>query len=166
MQAGSTIAEPLTRKRMLATDIRNDSSWSVQDDASDLIDRGLMMAEKVDGIGIRWVRSITTHLADDNLAFTEMSANESLITAVYEFRETMEIIIGRRGISGSLGSMYSLAEGVLNRLKDEEKIIDFRALQIEQVGDVFPISVEIQVVPPINFIPITVHLTPTLATAA
>jgi hypothetical protein len=166
MQAGSTIAEPLTRKLILCTDIRNDASWDVQDDKSDLIDRGLMIAEKVDGVGIRWVRSITTHLSDDNLAFVEMSSNESLITAVYEFRTTMDIMIGKRGIGNNVASMVSLAHGVLGRLIDEEKIVAYRALQIEQVGDVFPTSVELALVNPINFIPITVHLTPTVAQAA
>lgn len=166
MQAGSTIAEPLTRKTILATDIRQDSSWNPEDDKSDLIDRGLMMSEKIDGVGIRWVRSITTHLADDNLVFTEMSSNESLITAVFEFRTQMDRMIGQRGIGNSVGSMLSLADGVLGRLVDEEKIFDYRALQIEQVGDVFPTSVELAVINPINFIPITIHLTPTVAQAA
>jgi hypothetical protein len=166
MQAGSVIAEPLTHKLILATDIRNDPSWTVEDDASDLIDRGLMMAEKKDGIGIRWVRSITTHLADDNVVFCEMSANESLITAVYEFRERMEKKVGTRGLAGTVGAMLSIARGVLNQMVDEEKIVAHRALQIEQVGDVFPVSVELSVVLPVNFIPITVHLTPTLAAAA
>lgn len=166
MQAGSTIAEPLTRKKVLCTDIRQDSSWNPEDDKSDLIDRGLMIAEKVDGVGIRWVRSITTHLSDDNLAFVEMSSNESLITAVFEFRTAMDTQIGKRGIGNSVGSMVSLAHGVLNDLIDEEKIFDYRALQIEQVGDVFPTSVELAVINPINFIPITIHLTPTVAQAA
>jgi hypothetical protein len=166
MQAGSTIAEPLTHKLILGTDIRNDPSWTVEDDVSDLIDRGLMIAEKKDGIGIRWVRSITTHLADDNVVFVERSANESLITAVYELREQMERKIGSRGLGGTVGTLYSLARGVLNRMVDEEKIVAHRALQIEQVGDVFPMSVELSVVLPVNFIPITVHLTPTLAAAA
>lgn len=166
MQAGSVIAEPLTHKLLLATDIRNDPSWTVEDDVSDLIDRGLMMSEKIDGVGIRWVRSITTHLADDNVVFVEMSANESLITAVFEFRTAMERKIGTRGLGGTVGTLYSLARGVLNTMVDEEKIVAHRALQIEQVGDVFPVSVEMSVVLPVNFIPITVHLTPTLAAAA
>jgi len=166
MQAGSVIAEPLTHKLILATDLRNDPSWTIEDDISDLIDRGLMAAEKVDGIGIRWVRSITTHLADDNVVFVERSANESLITAVYELRSRMERKIGTRGLAGTVGALYSLARGILNQLVDEEKIVSHRALQIEQVGDVFPMSVELSVVLPVNFIPITVHLTPTLAAAA
>jgi hypothetical protein len=166
MQAGSVVAEPLTRKTMIATNLRNDSSWNVTDDASDLIDRGLMIAEKVDGVGIRWVRSVTTHLADDNLAFVEMSSNESLITAVFELRTTLETQIGKRGLAGTAAAIYGLAQNKLNTLVDEEKIVDFRALQVEQIGDVFPLSVEVALVNPVNFIPITVHLVPTVASAA
>jgi hypothetical protein len=166
MQAGSAIAEPLTRKLIIGTDIRNDSSWDVEDDKSDLIDRGLMMLEKVDGVGIRWIRSITTHLADDNLAFTEMSSNESLTTFVFEFRTALEQKIGQRGLGGTVGAIKGLARGVANRLIDEEKIVAHRSLQVEQVGDVFPVSIEVALVNPINFIPITVHLTPTVALAA
>lgn len=166
MQAGSAIAEPLTRKLVIGNDIRNDPSWDVDDDKSDLIDRGLMIAEKVDGVGIRWVRSITTHLADDNLAFTEMSSNESLITFVYEFRNALEQVIGKRGLGGTVGAIKSLARGVANRLIDEEKIVAHRSLNVEQIGDVFPVSIEVALVNPINFIPITVHLTPTVALAA
>jgi len=158
MQAGSPIGEPLTRKRPFVTDVRNDSSWAVVNDASDLIDRGLMMAEKVDGLGIRWIRSITTHLADDNVVFSEMSANESANQAVFEFRRAMEQRIGRRGLAGSSAVLKGLANDVLNRLIDDEVIVAYRALQVEQIGDVFPISVEIAPVLPINFIPITVHL--------
>ena len=165
MQAGSAIAEPLTRKIMIATDIRNDPTWDVDDDGSDLIDRGLMMAEKVDGVGIRWLRSITTYLADDNLAFTEVSSNESLITFLYEFRTALDKKIGNRGLPGTVGQIKSLASGVADRLVDEEKIFAHRALQIEQIGDVFPVSIEVALINPVNFIPITVHLAPSVATA-
>lgn len=166
MQAGSAIAEPLTRKTMIATNLRNDPSWDVTTDVSDLIDRGLMLAEKVDGVGVRWVRSITTHLADDNLAFVEMSANESLITFIYEFRNALEKKIGSRGLGGTVGQIKSLARAEANRLVDEEIIFGHRALQIDQIGDVFPVSIEVALIDPVNFIPITIHLTPSTSSAA
>lgn len=158
MQAGSPIGEPLTHKRPAVTAIRQHSSWTVEDDAEEMIDAGLMMAENVDGLGIRWIRSITTHLADDNVVFTEMSANESANTAVFEFRRAMEQRIGQRGLSGSLASIKGLAQDVLERLIDDEIIVAFKSLTVEQIADVFPISVEIAPVLPVNFIPITVHL--------
>lgn len=158
MQAGSPIGEPLTRKRPFVTDIRNDSSWDVENDTEELIDAGLMIAEKVDGIGIRWIRSITTHLDDDNVVFTEMSANESANTAVFELRRQLELQIGKRGLGSSVATIKGLANDVLERLIDDDIIVDFRSLTVEQIGDTFPVSVEIAPVLPINFIPITVHL--------
>lgn len=165
MQAGSVIGEPLTRKRPLAIDIRNDDSWSVEDDASSLIDAGLMIAEKVDGVGIRWVRSITTHLADDNIVFTEMSANESANTAVFELRRRLDSKIGQRALGGTAATIKGLAQSILGQLIDDEIIVAFRNVQVEQIGDVFPVSVEIAPVVPINFIPITVHLVAVRAAA-
>ncbi|MCH9837361.1 hypothetical protein K0U83_16985 [bacterium] len=158
MQAGSAIGEPLTRKRPIALDLRNDASWSVEDDASELIDAGAMIAEKVDGLGIRWVRSITTHLADDNVVFTEMSANEAANFCVFELRNALETKVGQRGLAGSAAALKGLANAVLSRLVDDEIIVAYRSLQVDQVGDVFPVSVEVAPVLPINFIPITVHL--------
>lgn len=166
MQAGSAIAEPLTRKLVIGNAIRNDPSWTVEDDASDLIDRGLMIFEQVDEVGIRCVRSITTHLADDNLAFVEMSSNESLNTFVFEFRTALDQKIGQRGLGNSTGAIKALAIEVANRIVSEDKIVAHRSLQVDQVGDVFPVSIEVALVNPINFIPITVHLTPTTVAAA
>jgi len=166
MQAGTPIAEPLTRKTMISTNIRNDSSWTVEDDGSDLIDRGLMMAEKVDGIGIRWVRSVTTHLADDNLAFVEMSSMESLNTFLYEFRTELEQEVGQRGLPRTAGAIKGRALAKASLMVDQEKIFDFKNIQVSQTGDVFPVSIEVALVNPVNFIPITVHLKPSTATAA
>lgn len=165
MQAGSPIGEPLTRKRPLVTDIRNDSSWSIENDVEAMIDFGAMVFEKVDGVGIRCVRSITTHLADDNVVFTEMSANESANTCVFELRTALERKIGQRALAGTAAAIKGLANDVLGRLIDDEIIVAYRSLQVEQIGDVFPVSVEVAPVLPINFIPITVHLVAVRAAA-
>jgi hypothetical protein len=165
MQAGSAIGEPLTRKLPIALDIRNDSSWEVENDGELLIDSGLMFAESVDGVGIRWVRSVTTHLQDDNVVFTEMSANESANTAIFRLRRALDQKIGNRALANSVGVIKGIATDELERLIADEIIVAFRALQVDQVNDVFPVSVEIAPVVPINFIPITVHLVPLRAAA-
>lgn len=165
MQAGSPVGEPLTFKRPLVTDVRRDSSWNPIDDGEELIDAGLMFTELQDGVGFRFVRSITTHLADDNVVFTEMSANESANTAVFELRTALEQKIGRRGLVGTVAAIKGLANDTLSRLLDDEIIFGYRALEVEQVGDVFPVSVEIAPILPINFIPITVHLVAARAAA-
>lgn len=165
MQAGSPVGEPLTHKRPLVTDVRRDSSWNPIDDAEELIDAGLMFSELQDGVGIRFVRSVTTYLADDNVVFVEMSANESANTAVFELRTALEARIGGRGLVGTVAAIKGLANDVLSRLLDDDIIFAYRALEVEQVGDVFPVSVEIAPILPINFIPITVHLVAARAAA-
>lgn len=165
MQAGSAIGEPLTRKRPIATDLEDGPDWTIEDNVDQLIDFGAMVAEKVDGVGIRYVRSITTHLADDNVVFTEMSANESANAAVFELRRALDTAVGKRALNGTVATIKGLAQDQLERLVTDEFIVAFRALQVEQIGDVFPVSVEIAPVVPVNFIPITVHLVAVRAAA-
>jgi hypothetical protein len=165
MQAGAPIGEPLTHKRPMVTDVRNDSSWSVIDDEEEMIDAGLQIMENIDGVGIRFVRSITTHLADDNVVFCESSANAACNEAIYRFRRQLELKVGKRGAVGSVTVLKGLANAELGNLINDGIIVAYRSLQIEQVGDVFPVSVEIAPVLPINFIPITVHLVAVRAAA-
>lgn len=159
MQAGSPIGEPLTYKTIIATDVDQDASWNPEEDASEMIESGLMVAEKVDGIGIRWVRSVTTHLADDNVVYVETSANEALNRAVFELRRRLNLATGNRGLANSAASIKGLASGVLGEMIDDEIIVAWKSLAVEQVGDVYPVSVELAPVLPINFIPATVHVT-------
>lgn len=166
MQAGSPIGEPLTHKVITLSDIRQDSSWTPTDDFEEMIDAGLMFAESRDGVGIRWVRSVTTHIADDNVVFVEMSANEALQACVYELRRRLEIKIGKRGFVGTAGSIKALAQTELERQLDIDWIVAFQSLTVEQVGDVFPVSVEVSPILPINFIPITVHVVAATSAAA
>lgn len=158
MQAGSPIGEPLTHKRPFLTDVRNDPTWSVEDDKEEMIDAGLMFSEKKDTTGTRWVRSVTTHVSDDNVVFVEMSANEAANKAVFDLRAFLEAKIGKKGLAGSTASIKGLAAAALDAAIRDQTIVAWRSLQIEQIGDVFPVSVEIAPVLPINFIPTTVHL--------
>jgi hypothetical protein len=159
-QAGAPVGEPLTHKLINVLDIRNDSTWDVENDQDSLIRAGLMIAEKVDGIGIRWIRSITTYTQDDNVVFGEVSANAADDTAIFEFRRRMERKVGTAGIRGSVGVLKSLALGVLEELVLDGILFSYRpeTLVIEQIGDAFPVSVEWAPVTPISFILVTAHL--------
>jgi len=164
-QAGSPVAEPLTHKRPFVLDIRNDTSWSVTDDSEEMIEAGLMFAEKRENEGIRWVRSVTTHIADDNPIFSELSSNESADQFAFQFRAALEPRIGRRGLGSSAGAIKGMASDAAARLVDDEIIVAWRALSVEQIGDTFPVSIEVAPVEPTNFIPVTIHLTRFRATA-
>ena len=157
-QAGAAVGEPLTHKTPIALDIRNDATWTVEDNADELIDAGAMLLEKIDGEGIRYVRSITTHLRDDNMVFCEMSANAALNHAVYELRRRIEKRIGKKGLAGSASQIKGIASDEAGRLITDEIIVAWRGLFVEQVADVFPVRIELAPVGPINFIPITSHV--------
>lgn len=158
LQAGAPVGTPLTHKFINVLGLRQDSSWNPTDDSEELIEAGLLFAENLDGIGRRIVRNNTTHLSTSNIAFTEASVNQSVNVAVYEFRTTMEYIVGRRGFSGSVGDFRANAMAELGLLVEEEIIAGWRGLDVELVTDVMDVSVEMAPVIPINFVRTVVHL--------
>ena len=99
-----------------------------------------------------------TALPPKVLKYSIPSANEAANTCVYNLRRTLEIKVGQRGLAGSAAAIKGLAAGALNAMVQEGYIVAYKSLQVEQIGDVFPVSVEVAPVLPINFIPITVHL--------
>lgn len=159
MQAGMTVGEPLTKKMPNVLDVRRDSTWTVEDNAEEMIDAGLLFTVVDDEKGISFERGVTTHLADDNPVFVETSANAAMNYALYEFRRRLELKVGQKGVGGSAAAIKGLAAGVLAELVDDEIIVAWQGLQVEQIADSFPVAVEMSPVLPINFIPITVHVT-------
>jgi hypothetical protein len=158
MQAGTTVGTPLTNKYLNVLGLRQDSSWNPVDDAEEMIKAGLLFAEEIDGKGRRVVRNITTHLTTSNIAFVEASVNQAVNFAVFEFRNTMEYAVGRKGFSGTIGVTKSLAKTKLGLLVDEEIITGWRSLDIEITLDVMDVNVELAPVIPINFVRSTIHL--------
>lgn len=159
MQAGSEVGVSLTRKFVDVLKFDQDTGWNPLDDANEMISAGLLFIEKIDGVGNRWVRNVTTHLSSDNIAYSEGSVNEATNYAVYNFRTTMEAFVGKKGFSGVEGDVKTEAVNRLGELLDEEVITSWRSLNVSIASaDVLEIAVEIAPVAPINFIPITIHL--------
>lgn len=157
MQAGSPVGTSLTHKYANCLKIEQDSSWNPQDDAEELIKAGLVMLETIDGVGRRVVRNITTHLSTSNLAYTEASVNEATNHAVYNFRTTMEVMVGKSGFAGSVAAADGIAINILGLLVGVS-LVTWRSLTIDLILDVLEVSVEIAPVLPINFVQTTVHL--------
>lgn len=165
MQAGSEVGTSLTRKFVDVLEFEQDTSWNPLDDANEMINAGLLFMERLDGVGSRWVRNITTHLSSDNPAYTEGAVNEATNYAVYTFRNGMERFIGQKGFSGTVGDAKGEAINLLSALLDEVVITQHRSLDIRLTGDTMEISVELAPVQSINFIPITFHLVTASLTA-
>jgi hypothetical protein len=157
MQAGSPVGTSLTHKFANALSIVQDATWNPSDDAEEMIQAGLCFMEVVDGVGIRVVRNITTWLTSSNLAYTEASVNEAANYAVYNFRETMERMVGKSGFAGTASAASGLAVNILGLLVGVA-LVAWRSLEIDLVLDVLEVSCEIAPVLPINFVQTTVHL--------
>jgi hypothetical protein len=115
------------------------------------------MLETIDGVGRRVVRNVTTHLTTSNLAYTEASVNEATNYAVYNFRTTMERMVGKSGFAGSVSAAEGLAINILGLLVGVA-LVTWRSLTIDLILDVLEVSVEVAPVLPINFVQSTIHL--------
>ena len=159
MQAGSEVGTSLTFKYLNVLDFYgHDASYTIQDDAHELIQSGLCVIEKVPNVGFRWLRNVTTHLIDDNLAYIEGSVNEAVNYAVYNFRTSMEAMIGKKGFAGTVTAAQGIAVSILGQLIAARVITSYQNLTIELSNDVMTIDVELAPVIPINFVKTTIHL--------
>jgi hypothetical protein len=169
MQAGSAIGESLTFKfaDVLAISQSSGSTgWHPQNDANEMIQAGLWFMERVDGLGIRCVRNVTTYLQDTNVAFQEASVNEVVNVAVYSFRTQMEAMVGRKGTLTTLSAAMTKAKSILGSMGKEGLITNWRALSMTLNVDVLEISMEIAPVIPVNFVKTTIHLVTSSISAA
>lgn len=158
MQAGSEVGTSLTFKYLNIVESYGHSTYTIKDNAHELIQGGLCVIEKVPGVGYRWLRNVTTHLIDNNLAYIEGSVNEAVNYAVYNFRTQLEAMVGRKGFSGTVTATASIAVGVLGQLVNQGAITKYQNLTIELANDVMTIDVEIAPSIPVNFIKSTIHL--------
>jgi hypothetical protein len=158
MQAGSEVGTALTFKYVNAVNVINDSTYNLKDNADELIKAGLCVIEKVPSRGFRWLRNITTHLQDNNLAYVEASVNEAVNYAVLNFRNSLEEAVGQKGFAGTVTAAEGLAVSILGQLVREGVLTAYRNLAIVLSGDVMTVAVEIAPVSPVNFVKSTLHL--------
>ena len=161
MQGGSSIGTSLTFKFLNVLDIiGNDASYNLIDDGNEMIQSGLWAVEKVQGVGFRNLRNITTHLIDNNLAFTEASVNEAVNFAAFEIRTALEAAVGRKGFAGTVNAAAAIVItelGVLTNPQDPI-VVAWRNLTIELDADTMTVDVELAPVIPTNFVKTTIHL--------
>lgn len=166
MESAVSPGVPTTARFINLLDTANDSSFTVIDDGDDLIQSGLMVIEKVPNRGFRWLRSITTHLIDDNVAYVERSTNKAVNFAIKEFRRRMEVFVGKPGFAGTLNAIKAAALQVLGELIALNVITAWQNLTLELAADVVDVDVEIAPIVPVNFIHSTLHLVPTQLSVA
>lgn len=159
MQAGSEVGTSLTFKFANILDVTgDDDTYTIQDDANELIQSGLCVFEKVEGVGFRFLRNVTTHLIDNNIAFVEASVNEAVNFSVFNLRTNLEAAVGKKGFAGTVNAALAIAVATLGQLIEAGSITAWQNLTIELDVDVMTVDVEIAPVIPVNFVKLTVHL--------
>lgn len=158
MQAAAGLGEPLTFKYLKAIGINQDRSWNPVDNADDVIEAGALIAQRVDGRGIRWVRGVTTYQGDDNLAFIEGSTNACINFTAFTMRAALEFAVGRPGFAGTQNAVKSIAIGILGQLVQAGIIAAYSGLTVTPNNDKFEVAVNLAPALPVNFVPITLYL--------
>jgi len=161
MQAGSPIGTPLTFKYANVLSLRQaggSGAWNPVDDGEEMIQAGLCFLEEVEGVGRRVVRNNTTHLTSNNLAYCEASVVEAASYAAYTLRTNLEVVVGRKGFSGTINSAKGVVVNLAGLLIDEQILVAWRSLNIDLVVDVLSVELEMAPVLPINFVASTFHL--------
>lgn len=156
-QAGSSVGTPLTGKFMNVSGVRQASDWNPTDDANEAILAGLHFMRFVDGKGIKIVRNISTYLVDENVVFSEASANQAMNKITYEVRTRMDAKVGKKGFPGTVRAAKAMLIAVLDEMKNEKDpfLLDYKDPVVTLTKDKMPISFGAAPVLPINFIPIS-----------
>lgn len=158
MRCGAGLGEPLTHKYIKVQGVQRDPSWNAVDQADELIQAGALITQRVDGIGTRFVRDVTSYLQDNNLAFIEGSVNASLNYAAYTLRNGLEFAVGRPGFSGTQNAVKSMAISLLSLMVQNGILANFTTPVVTPVNDQFQVSVAVAPNLPVNFIPITISV--------
>lgn len=167
MRSGVTeVAEPLTHKLIRVSGLTQDASWDPADltDANEMIINGVLFAERIDGVGTRWVRDLTTWVADDNLAFSEGSVRDAVRFVAFGLRTTLvERFTGKKAAPSTIANVKDAAATFLELARQDDIIVDstdpttgetvkaYHNLKVTSSGDTVRINVGIFPVPGINF---------------
>lgn len=162
MRSGAPeVGEPLTFKLCKTTALSQDSSWAPDDktDRNALIQAGIMFAEESSTAGFRWVRDITTHVLDDNIAFIDAHTRDAVRFLAYDLRTSLEDrFTGEKATPATVASIKEhiankmslyLEDNIIVRSDDPENpsgvasIPGYRRLRVSVVGNTASIKVEI-----------------------
>lgn len=161
MAAGrSAVGEPLTWKYPQVLAFRQDSTWSPDEDAEEMLAAGLMFLA-TDHLGARWERSITSYLQADNPILTEFSFVESVGASLKDLRRYLQALIGGNNADITAATLFGLASARLDRQKDPKDLAlirNWQTLAIEDLGDAYGLDYQVAPKEPVNFIQITAHV--------
>jgi len=160
MRSGTVeVGEPLTFKTINTSTLLQDSSWSPtsRTDANQLIQAGVMFAEVTNSGVVRWVRDITTHIQDDNIAFIDGNTREAVRFVAFDLRQFLEDRF--TGVKATPANAASIRDSVMAKMAEfldnniivqsldpetQSKVLPgYRNLRVFIEGNVATIRVEI-----------------------
>lgn len=154
MKAGTSVAEPLTNKKPDVLDFRG--SWTPQVDDNEVIQK-MVIAYTRGSIGVKVLRSVTTWLTDDNAAYCELSANESINVSIRSLRANLESSVGQKA-NLPLSVFKSKIETLLTQQVKDGYIYAWRNVVIEKIADKYRIDYDLAPIFPFNFAEIWAHV--------
>ena len=156
MFVGARVALPLTRKVPNAIDVRQ--PWSMANDRSAVIKAGAMAVEVVDNVGLRWLRSVTSWVRDDNPIWSETSANGAANSTQRAVQAQLDTLVGLPNTD-----VAAVLEPMTASVLDEKVRLGELAawtgpISVVLIGDTFNVSMAIAPTEPTNFINVTLQL--------
>jgi hypothetical protein len=170
MKAGVDVAEPLTHKTFKAIGLEYNLRPAQIDD---LLEAGCCVLEYAQGRGYRIAQSLTTWLKDEKYNRVEWSVRATADYVARQVRERLENeFVGQKALHRVLISIKNAVDSVLRQmvrlelLAGDEDNPPYKNIIVRLEGTVAWVDFECSPVLPINYIPITVHLTTFTATVA
>lgn len=156
MFVGARVALPLTRKVPNVVDVRQ--PWSMANDRSAIIKAGAMAVEVVDNVGLRWLRSVTSWVRDDNPIWSETSANGAANSTQRAVQAQLDTLVGLPNTD-----VAAVLEPMTASVLDEKVRLGELAawtgpISVVLIGDTFNVSMAIAPTEPTNFINVTLQL--------
>lgn len=168
LAAGVDVAEPLTHKNIKVLGLEYNFSWS---DLDRLLDGGVLPLEFDPSVGYRICQSISTWLVNDNYYRRELSVGRVGDYVARNVRDRLEQdFVGKKGTATTLLSIKNATISVLNQMYRLDLLAGnadnppYKNIQVRLDGDTVYVEFECSPVIPINYIPITIHLTVFTAT--
>ena len=160
MRSGAPeVGEPITFKLIKTNALTQDTSWSPKSltDINRILAGGGLFAEQVEGTGFRFVRDLTTWLADDNIAFIDGNTRDAVRFIAFDLRTTLENqFTGLKATPANVQAIRSTVVAKMGVYLEDNIIVEsldpetetqtipgFRNLRVSITGNVASIKIEI-----------------------
>jgi hypothetical protein len=163
MAAGVDVATALTHVSINVIGLEHNFQWG---DLDRLLEGGVLPLEYDPGRGYRVCQSISTWLRNDKYNRRELSVGRTADFIARQVRERLEMdFVGKKGTITTLISIKNAVISVLTQMYRADLLAGdaanppFKNIQCRLEGDTCWVDFECSPVIPINYIPITIHLT-------